>query len=271
VTLVRKWIGSPNYSGRGGSAVRLIVLHTAEGSTTIESLGSYFANPASQVSSHTGIDDTPGTVGEFVKRDQKAWTAADANPYSVQTELCAFAAWTPAQWAAHPNMLDNCAKWIAEEAAAFSIPIVRLNATQAQDGRSRGVCQHVDLGSAGGGHWDCGGGFPMDQVITQAVHGSSAPAPEEDDSMPKQWLLQDGDSGGYWQLYEDGGIAAYDGAPYLGGVNNHQYNAAGWPVAGLAQFSDRNGEGYCITLDAGKAGGDRFRRYRFPRDASARV
>jgi len=164
---------SPNYSSRGGSAVRLIVLHTAEGATTIQSLGSYFANPASGVSSHVGIDDTPETVGEYVKRGNKAWTAANANPVAVQAELCAFASWSPVQWSSHPVMLSNTAKWIAEEAATFGIPIVKLTPTQAQ-GNGRGVCQHSDLGSWGGGHWDCGPSFPIDQVISMA---SGSPAP----------------------------------------------------------------------------------------------
>ena len=171
MALQRKVIASPNYSSRGGSGVRLIVLHTAEGATTIESLGSFFQNPGSGVSSHTGIDDKAGIIGEYVRRDYKAWTASNANPVAVQTELCAFAQWSTAEWHNHQNMLNNCAAWIAEEAAAFGIPIVRLSASQAQSG-GRGVCQHVDLGSWGGGHWDCGPGFPMDEVLSMAAGGA---------------------------------------------------------------------------------------------------
>jgi hypothetical protein len=175
---------SPNYSSRGGAKVRLIVLHTAEGATTIESLGAFFANPASGVSSHTGIDDTPNTVGEYVRRDGKAWTAADANPYSVQTELCGFAAWDNATWQTHGAMLANCAAWIAEEAAHFKIPIVGLTAAQAQSGTA-GVCQHNDLGAMGGGHWDCGPGFPMAQVLDMARGGAppSTTSPEVPDMI----------------------------------------------------------------------------------------
>lgn len=187
MTLQRIQIPSPFYSSRGGSAVRLIVLHTAEGSTTIESLGSWFQNPSAQVSSHTGADDKVNTVGEYVARDQKAWTQAAANPYCVAIEMCGFAAWTAADWQTHPNMLANTAAWIAEEAAAFGIPIVKLSAAQAQDGVSRGVCQHVDLGDAGGGHWDCGPGLPMDQLISMASGGIA------EDDMPlndddKKWI-----------------------------------------------------------------------------------
>jgi len=170
MALKRIQIPSPNYSSRGGANVRLIVIHTAEGATTIEDLGHFFQNPSSQVSSHTGADDKPNQVGEYVRRDYKAWTAAGANPVAVQIELCAFARWTKSEWDKHPDMLANCAAWIAEEAKAFGIPIVKLNAAQAQ-GSGRGVCEHVDLGSWGGGHWDCGSSFPLDQVITMAQGG----------------------------------------------------------------------------------------------------
>jgi len=88
----------------------------------------------------------------------------------VQIELCAFAKWSSAEWQKHPEMLKNCAAWIAEEAKAFAIPITKLTAAQAQ-GTGRGVCQHNDLGSWGGGHWDCGSGFPIDQVLEMAQGG----------------------------------------------------------------------------------------------------
>ncbi len=168
MAITRKSIPSPNYSSRGGSKVRLIVLHTAEGARTIEELGNYFASSSAGVSSHTGADDKAGVIGEYVKRGNKAWTAANANPVAVQIELCAFAKWSRDEWNRHPNMLDNCARWIREEADYFDIPITKLNASQAQ-GSGRGVCQHNDLGAWGGGHWDCGGGFPIDQVLDKAA------------------------------------------------------------------------------------------------------
>lgn len=163
----RIWIPSPNYSSRGNSSVRLIVLHTAEGSRTYQSLGNFFASPSSGVSSHVGIDDTPNTVGEYVVRGNKAWTQGNANPIAVSAELCAFAAWSVTEWMNHPVMLTNVAAWLAEEASKFQIPLVRLTPAQAQ-GSGIGVCEHVDLGSWGGGHTDCGPNFPIDDVIAVA-------------------------------------------------------------------------------------------------------
>jgi hypothetical protein len=165
--LKRVAMPSPCYSSRGGGSVRLIVLHTAEGARTIESLGNFFANEANQVSSHAGADDKPGTIGVYVERPSKAWTQGNANPVAVSLELCGFAAWDSAEWHRHPAMLDNTARWVAEEAAAFGVPITKLTAAQAQ-GSGRGVCQHRDLGSWGGGHSDCGNGFPIDEVLAAA-------------------------------------------------------------------------------------------------------
>ncbi len=174
--LNRVALPSPNYSSRDAGGVRLIVIHTAEGALTYQSLGNYFASSSSGVSSHAGIDDTPNTIGVFVRRTDKAWTAANANPYAVQAELCAFAEWDSAEWNRHQEMLRNCARWVAEEAAAFGIPIVKLTPAEAQGG-GMGLCQHADLGSWGGGHWDCGPSFPIDQVLEMATGSSPAPAP----------------------------------------------------------------------------------------------
>jgi hypothetical protein len=155
--------------------VRLLVVHTAEGSLSIESLGSYFASSSSGVSSHAGADDKLNTIGVFVERAAKAWTQGNANPVACSLELCAFAAWDAAEWNRHPNMLANCAAWLREEAAAFGVPLQALSAAAAQSS-GQGVCQHIDLGSWGGGHVDCGPSFPLADVLAQAG-GAAAPAP----------------------------------------------------------------------------------------------
>ena len=170
MALKRVWIPSPNYSPGRSVRPRLLVLHTTEGARTIESLGNFFANPSAEVSSHAGADDKPNMIGTYVRRDNRAWTQGDANSQAVSIEMCAFARWPESEWAKHPALLDNVAKWLAEEAEFFEIPLVRLSPAQAQ-GAGRGVCQHVDLGAMGGGHWDCGSGFPMGDVIQMARDG----------------------------------------------------------------------------------------------------
>jgi len=189
MAIKRKWIASPCYHSRSGSP-RIIVLHTAEGATTIESLGNFFANYGNQVSSHTGADDKPNIIGEYVKRGNCAWTQADYNGAAVSLELCGFASWSRSTWLnQHSNMIDNAARWVAEEAAHFGIPIVALNNSQAQGG-GRGVCEHVNLGSGGGGHVDCGSGFPMDELIKRAKGGgSSADEPSRAIQLWEDWPM----------------------------------------------------------------------------------
>jgi hypothetical protein len=172
---------SPCYHGRNTGGVRLIVLHTAEGATTIESLGNFFSNYNNQVSSHVGADDKLGKIGEYVTRGNAAWTAANYNNAAVQLELCGFASWSQSTWKnQHHNMLENAARWIVEESKKFDIPITRLNDSQAQSS-GRGVCQHINLGSGGGGHVDCGSGFPMDYVLDLARGGTTTIPTEADD------------------------------------------------------------------------------------------
>ncbi|MDR3031922.1 MAG: N-acetylmuramoyl-L-alanine amidase [Kitasatospora sp.] len=221
MALTRAWRASPNYSSRGGARVRLIVIHSSEGAQTWQSLGNYFASRASQVSSHTGIDNAAGnTIGEYVKPASKAWTAGNANPVAIQTELCtpsgASARWNDAEWRRHGNMLRKCAAWVAEEAKRYGIPITKLTAAQAQ-GSGRGVVQHKDLGTWGGGHVDCGPGFPMDYVLqlarggTQPGTGGGITAWEAGDRMTPSIWWNSKDSRLYRAMRGSDGLIYYMG------------------------------------------------------------
>ena len=236
MTLQRIAIPSPNFSSRGGSPVKLAVIHTAEGSRTIESLGSFFASPSSGVSSHAGADDKPGTIGVFVKRADKAWTQGNANPQAVSIEACGFAAWTRTDWLdGHPEMVRNIGAWVGEECAAFGIPLVRLNSQQAQGGGT-GVCGHIDLGSWGGGHVDPdygSGQFPWDEVMDIAGGSAATPpstSPPGDAASAPAW------PGRYLQLDE----------PMMEGDDVLQYQAQmssrGWRIATDSWFGPESHE-----------------------------
>jgi len=208
MALQRIWIPSPCYHGRNINGVRLIVLHTAEGARTLEDLGHFFQNYNNQVSSHVGADDKLGKIGEYVTRGNAAWTQANYNNAAVALELCGFAAWSTAEWKNnHHNMLRNCADWIAEESKKLNIPITKLSDGAAQ-GSGRGVCQHKNLGAGGGGHVDCGSGFPMDYVLDMARGGSSQPSPQP----PAQWTELMGEEAMQLSLGTDGKAAL--GIPY---------------------------------------------------------
>lgn len=167
MSLKRIWMPSPNYRIGRRATPRIIVLHTTEGARTIESLGNFFANPENEVSSHAGADDKLNTVGSYVRRENTAWTQGVFNDEAVSLEMCAFSAWPEEEWTKHPNLLANAAAWIAEEAKTHGIPLISLSLPEAQ-GSGRGVCQHKILGASGGGHSDCGPGFPMEHVLTLA-------------------------------------------------------------------------------------------------------
>ena len=197
MALQRVQMPTTNTSGPR-SSTRLIIVHTAEGALTYQSLGNFFiatesGDPARQVSSQVGIDDTLGVIGEYVQSGGIAWAATNANQVATQAELCGFAEWTPQQWQQHPAMLDNTARWIAEEANRYALPIVKLDASAAQGG-GHGVCGHIDLGAWGGGHWDPGPNFPWDSVIAKAnQYANSTPNPlppevnDMDDNLFIRW------------------------------------------------------------------------------------
>lgn len=173
-------IASPNFSSRNGRTVRLVAIHTAEGALTAQALGSYFAQSASQVSAHVGIDDA--TLIQYVDYANATWTMLDANPISDQAELCGFAAWTRDTWLTqHRGMLDQAAAWIRSRCLARGIPIVKLTPSQVGAGQA-GVCGHWDwtLGTGEGTHTDPGAGFPWDYVMNLAAN-PPAPNPSDDE------------------------------------------------------------------------------------------
>jgi N-acetyl-anhydromuramyl-L-alanine amidase AmpD len=190
MALTRLWRPSPHYS-TGRSTVRLIVLHTTEGATTIESLANWFSNPSAKVSSHTGADNhRQGTIAEYVKRHHSAWAQGNYNSVSICIEMCTPAGaangWSRDYWLSKQGwLLDNTAAWVAEEARAYGIPIVKLTAGQATGG-GRGLCGHVDLQPQD--RTDPGRGFPWDYIVAKATGGkppTGAPPPSGGGAAPK--------------------------------------------------------------------------------------
>jgi Negative regulator of beta-lactamase expression len=161
---------SPNRSARSTVGISLIVLHSTE-SANIESsdadlagVAGWFANPASQVSSHV-ITDSDGHSARCVEDRDKAWTAAAYNSASLNIEQIGRASQTI--WAAEE--LKETARWIARWSKDHGIPIERAKVSA---GRvlSPGVAMHSDLGSAGGGHTDPGSAYPLGQVLDLATN-----------------------------------------------------------------------------------------------------
>jgi hypothetical protein len=136
--------------------------------------------------------------------------------------------------------------------------------------------EHQDAGCIATQWSDAAGAYDLDDTDAVALLWDyAAPAPTTHNGV-ENMILRDPQTGGVWVVASaNGAIYAYDGAPFLGGTNNSAVNPGNYPVVGIAEFTNASGVGYEIVLDWGDAGGgkasdggDRFRRYRFPRDGS---
>ena len=173
MALARVWTPSPNYGT--GSAKRLLVLHTMEGFTGPNGAydcAKYFQGNVG-ASSQVCIDNTPGKIWECVKPGNSSWTQCNFNSVAVSAEQSGYASWSRDYWLTNrAQELRNTAQWLAEESSRFGIPLRILTASEAQGG-GKGVCQHMNLGSTGCAHSDCGPNYPIDQVIAWAKGGST--------------------------------------------------------------------------------------------------
>jgi hypothetical protein len=216
-------------SSRNGAKVRLVTIHTAEGSRTKESLGLYF-NGGVDASSHVGID--AGGMQQYVDYSRAAWTLRSGNPISDNAELCAFARWTRAQWlgtatvdgCVNPRrILENAAAWTRDRCNARGIPKVKLSPADVRAGKA-GVIGHIDwtLGMNDGTHTDPGGNFPWD-VFMGLVNGNQLM--EDDVSAQDVWDLP---------------VPVIDQPPMPAKDVNARTNQAAWLAAnGIARVETR--------------------------------
>ena len=136
---------SPNQSSRHGTRIDLLVWHETAGAYA----GSvaWLCNPVAQASAHIVIDETGTGATQLVPLGMKAWHAAAYNPRSVGVE---HANTTPKGYAS--------AGQLAVSARVFGWLCLHLSVPPrwARGGVGPGICRHLDLGIAGGGHLVCG-------------------------------------------------------------------------------------------------------------------
>lgn len=166
-------------SSRNGTAVRVLAVHTTEG-TSYTAAG--LRDAAWWTGSSHAIADTSTLLTPTegcVPYARASWTLRSGNPWSENIELVALAGWSRVEWLARPGLLDRCARWLADRAQARGIPLVKLTPQQYRAGH-RGVIGHRDhtVGYSDGTHWDPGPRFPWDAVLTSArayANGTTAP------------------------------------------------------------------------------------------------
>lgn len=153
-----RWQHSPNFSTRAGTKIDLLVYHESAGHylgdidwlctpTVRDRHGKVVSGP--DASACAIVREDGGETTQIVRMADKAWTQGAFNPRAIGVEhsnLTAKGYATEAQ-------LRESARLYAWLSWKHSIP-VRF----ARGGHGPGICRHLDLGEAGGGHLSCGMG-----------------------------------------------------------------------------------------------------------------
>jgi N-acetyl-anhydromuramyl-L-alanine amidase AmpD len=142
-----EWRHSPNRSSRHGTPIRLLVWHESAGHYAGDL--SWLCNPAARASAHLVVREDGLEATQLVKLEEKAWHADQAfNPGSIGVEHSNLTA----KGFASERQLEVSARIFGWLCLEYGIP-----PRWSRDG-SPGVCRHLDLGAAGGGHTQCGPG-----------------------------------------------------------------------------------------------------------------
>lgn len=143
-----------NMSSRGGAAVREIVLHytvgpNRPGLSDLDGTTTLANNPAAGVSWHFLVD-REGNCYFSVPLTMKAWTQANANPFSVGIEIV--------NSGREPNLIDGAGLRklglvVSDTALKFGVPLEPGAVLDCAPVKA-GIVDHLSLGPCGGGHHD---------------------------------------------------------------------------------------------------------------------
>lgn len=165
-----------NQSERRGP-VLAIAVHSTESADIpgtkddLRGVRSWFNNPASDASSHIGVDGS-GNTEVWVRSNKKAWTIGAANSFTCNIEFVARAAQPKSAW--EEAQLKEGAKWAAYWAIKYNLPIQKgivRNIGGHCVCTKKGIIRHSDVSAAGfGDHGDPGANFPMARFIELAQY-----------------------------------------------------------------------------------------------------
>jgi N-acetyl-anhydromuramyl-L-alanine amidase AmpD len=160
-----------NQSQRRGP-ILAIAVHSTESTDIpdstddIKSIRHWFDNPASQASSHIGIDGDANTE-LWVHSNMKAWTIGAANSFTCNIEFIGRAGQPGSAW--EEAQIKEGARWAAYWALKYGIPVQKANVRNLNGlcvCTKRGILRHSDVTAAGfGTHTDPGPQFPMDDFL----------------------------------------------------------------------------------------------------------
>lgn len=175
---IQQW--SPNSSGRNGTTIDAIFLHTSEGVTgdnAARDLTNFLCNPASQVSYHYAAgqaSDGGVTVYDVVDTDDMSWSVLSANARSINYCFAgSFAAWTRAQWMQQSKAIDVVAYLVVQDCKKYNIPAKVI--APPYTGRIPGISDHAYVTKVlgDGTHTDVGPNFPWDYFAQRVAYWSN--------------------------------------------------------------------------------------------------
>lgn len=149
------------YNGgtRPESAIRLVVIHDAEGANA-KGVAAYGASGQRNASWHMTVDDN--YLIQQLPDNIVAWAAPGANSDGLQLEICGFASWSKLQWYQHQSTLKRAAWQVARWCREHGIPARYLTDAQLRNG-SAGITTHAQVNRVykGSNHTDPGKNFPL--------------------------------------------------------------------------------------------------------------
>lgn len=148
------------YNGgpRPDSAIRLVVLHDAEGSSA-KNTAAWGAGGQRNASWHYIVDNDH--LIQQVPDNVIAWAAPGANKDGLQLEICGFAKWSRKMWFTHQATLKRAAWQVARWCVEYGIPARYMTDAQLGNGYM-GITSHVQVNRVykGSDHSDPGPNFP---------------------------------------------------------------------------------------------------------------
>lgn len=192
MTIVSRWIPSPNHSSRHGRPVEFIVLHFTAGNGDALALGRYFERPSRKAASHYGVS-RDGVVAQYVEERRSAWHAGDGklpvactmpimaqpqnwtdtvNARSIGIEICN-RGWPPGRpgrermEADHRNPKSTSKTWETYPDAQVVSLITLIREIATRHGPAVKLTGHEDATNyvtAGGSKLDPGPAFPWGRV-----------------------------------------------------------------------------------------------------------
>lgn len=239
---------------------QLIVLHSMEAPnkpTTAEGVGLFFKNlpPTNKASAHVGADFNSRV--RYVSDNDVAYAAPGSNHNGLHQEQTGYASYTRGEWT-QPDMmlmLQLAATQVREWSDEYGIPLRFIDANQLRKADPQnlpsdcfGVTTHWEVSQAWRktDHHDPGRGYPINTLLAMAR------APRDftgnDENMAPYIHVERNNGPGYWLVKpSDGGVFAYDGAPFFGSMAGRPLQA---PIVDAASTETGNGY-YLLGADGG--------------------